>query len=155
QLRQSDFEVNATVVKTKKDFETALAETNFDVVLADYRLPGWSGLDALGELRDSGKDIPLLMVTGMLGEEAAVDCIKQGASDYILKSHLSRLPVALKRALIEKTLRDQNARAQEALRASEARNRDLVENASYGISRITEVGEFLDANPAFLRILGC
>jgi two-component system, cell cycle sensor histidine kinase and response regulator CckA len=155
QLRESGFQVEHTLVETREGFRAALAASNFDAVLAAYQLPNWSGLDALVELRSTGKDIPLLLVSGTLGEEAAVECIKRGASDYILRDHLSRLPVALTRAMTEKRLRDQNLHAQESLRVSEARNRDLVDHAVYGISRVSADGEFLDANPALLRILGC
>jgi two-component system, cell cycle sensor histidine kinase and response regulator CckA len=155
QLSESGFRVDHTVAETKEEFRAALAEGNYDVVLADYRLPSWSGLDAFRELRTLGKEIPFLLVTGTLGEEAAVECIKQGVSDYILKEHLSRLPVALTRALTEKALRDENAQAQEALRVSQARNRDLVENSVYGIFRVSADGSFLDANPGLRRMLGC
>jgi two-component system cell cycle sensor histidine kinase/response regulator CckA len=154
-LRESGFQVNDTVVETREQFCEALAEKEFDAILADYRLPSWSGLDALTELRRIGKNTPFLLITGTLGEEAAVDCIKQGVSDYILKDHLSRLPVALTRALAETALREQNCQAQEALRASESRNRDLVEHAVYGIFRVSGDGAFLYANPALLRIVGC
>ena len=155
ELEEAGFQVDHTLVETREQFRAALEEKNYDAVLADYRLPTWSGLDALAELRGLGNDLPFLLVTGTLGEEAAVECIKQGASDYVLKEHLSRLPVALLRALTEKALRDENAHAQEALRASEARNRDFVEHAVYGIFRVSTDGTFLDANPALLRILGC
>jgi PAS domain S-box-containing protein len=155
ELRESGFDVEHAVAESREDFRAALAENNFDVVLADYRLPSWSGLDALVELRRAGKDIPFLLVAGTLGEEVAVECIKQGVNDYVLKDHLSRLPIALTRAMTEKGLRDENARAHEALRVSEARNRDLVEHAVYGISRVSSEGRFLDGNPALLRILGC
>jgi DNA-binding NtrC family response regulator len=100
--RESGFLVKHTLVETREDFRAALAGNNFDAVLADYQLPNWSGLDALAELRRTGKDTPFLLVGGTLGEEAAVECIKQGASDYILKDHLSRLPIALMRAMAEK-----------------------------------------------------
>jgi len=155
ELRESGFDVEHAVAESREDFRAAVAENNFDVVLADYRLPSWSGLDALVELRRAGKDIPFLLVAGTLGEEVAVECIKQGVNDYVLKDHLSRLPIALTRAMTEKSLRDENARAHEALRVSEARNRDLVEHAVYGISRVSSDGGFLDGNPALLRILGC
>src|SRR5271154_4769514 len=155
ELKASGFDVKHAVVESREDFRVAVTKNNFDVVLADYRLPSWSGLDALVELRRSGKDIPFLLVAGTLGEEVAVECIKQGVNDYILKDHLSRLPIALTRAMTEKGLRDENARAHEALRVSEARNRDLVEHAVYGISRVSSEGCFLDGNPALLRILGC
>jgi len=154
ELRQAGFEVNPTVARTKADFYNALADRKFDVVLGD-RLPGWSGEEALAALRNSGNEVPFVMVTGALDEEAAVECIKQGANDYVLKGHLARLPMVLTRALTEKALRDANERTQEALRRSEAANRDLVENAVHGIARISAEGELLEANPAFLRILAC
>jgi PAS domain S-box-containing protein len=112
-------------------------------------------LDALVELRRTGKDIPFLLVAGSLEKEVAAEIIKQGANDYVLKDHLSRLPIALIRAMTEKSLRDENAQALEGLRVSEVRNRDLVEHAIYGISRVPVDGNFLDANPALLRMLGC
>ena len=154
-LRRMGFVVTHSVAENKKQFLAALREKDFDVVLSDYALPGWTGLDAARELRGMGKDTPLLLVTGTLGEEAAVECIKQGVTDYILKDNLQRLPNALTRALAEKALRDQNAKSQDALRVSEARNRDLVENSVYGIFRVSMDGNFLDANPALLRIIGC
>ena len=155
ELHDSGFRIEPTLVETRDEFHQALTNASFDAVLADYRLPGWSGLDAFAELRAAGRDIPFLLVTGTLGEEAAVDCIKQGIGDYILKDRLKRLPVALNRALREKSLRDENQRAHEALRVSETRNRSLVEHAVYGIARVSSDGAFLDANPALCRMLGC
>ena len=154
-LRHSGFDVTHTQVERKDQFHAALSRGDFDVVFADYHLPNWTGIEAVGELRKVGRDIPFLLITGTLGEEAAVECIKQGANDYVLKEHLSRLPAALSRALSEKALRDERSRAEEALRISEARNRDLIENSVYGIFRLSAEGEFLDANPALVRILGC
>ena len=154
-LRQGGFAVNPTLVRTQQEFRAAIAQEHFDAVLADYRLTAWCGLDALTELRRSGKDIPFLMVAGALAEEAVVESIKQGASDFILKENVSRIPKALVRALAEKNDRDAHAQAEEALRISEARNRELVENAIFGIACVAEDGAILDANPAFLHVLGC
>src|SRR2546421_1891498 len=154
-LKESGYHVKHTLVQGRDEFRAALRNGDFDAVLSDYNLPGWSGLDAIRELQKAGRDIPFLLITGTLGEEAAVECIKQGATDYILKDRLSRLPGALSRALSEKALRDENAKTQDALRLLEARNRDLVQNSVYGIFRLSNKGEFLDANPAFLRIIGC
>jgi CheY-like chemotaxis protein len=106
ELRASGFDVECTLAQDREQFLAVLQNGKFDAILADYRLPNWTGLDALKELRASGKDIPFLLVTGTLGEEAAVECMKQGVNDYILKEHLSRLPSALKRTLHEKSLRD-------------------------------------------------
>jgi two-component system, cell cycle sensor histidine kinase and response regulator CckA len=153
-LKESGVSADHTLVQTRDGLRQALQKGEYDAVLCDYRLPGWSGLDALQELRESGKDIPFLLVTGTLGEEAAVECMKRGINDYILKDHISRLPMALHRAVVEKAMRNETAQAQVALRLSEARNRDLFENSIYGIFRATFDGCFVDANPALVEMLG-
>lgn len=155
ELRSAGIAFNHSLAADKQEFLAAISQGDFDAILADYQLPTWTGLDALRELRKAGKDIPFLLVAGTLGEEAAVECISSGVSDYVLKDHISRLPLALKRALRERELRREAQIAVEALRRSEVRNRDLVENSAYGICRMCAKGEILDANPAFLRILGC
>ena len=124
ELRASGFEIESTVTQGREQFLAALLEGRYDAILADYRLPDWTGVEALKEVRASGRDTPFLLVTGTLGEEAAVECIKQGVNDYILKDHLKRLPAALKRALDEKDLRDENARAHLTIAESEARMRE-------------------------------
>ena len=75
------------------------------MILADFNLRNWTAIDALEILKRSGKDIPLIVVTGSLGDEAAVECIKQGAADFVLKDRPARLPTAVQRALEERRLR--------------------------------------------------
>jgi len=123
ELREAGLRLDHTLAENKEQFHRALQQKNFDAILSDYRLPNWTGLEALKELRENGKDIPFLLVTGTLGEEAAVECINQGATDYILKDRISRLPVALKRAIGEKALRDEAKQTQNALAESETRAR--------------------------------
>ena len=154
ELDRAGVACEAEVAATREEFQSLLHMKPFDIILSDYRLPGWNGMDALEALKTSGKDIPFIMVTGTMGEEAAVECIKQGVHDYILKDHLARLPSAVQRALSEKSLRDERARAAETLQESEARNRELVENAAFGIFRSRASGEFLDVNPTLVRMLG-
>lgn len=155
ELKDSGMNVSHRLAGSAEEFRSALRGGTFDAVLADYRLPDWTGLEAFKEFRATEKDVPFLLVTGTLGEEAAVECMKEGISDYILKEHISRLPLALKRAIQESTLRRENTSAFAALAESEARNRALVENSVYGIFRSTADGTFLDANRALLQILGC
>jgi PAS domain S-box-containing protein len=155
ELRSSGLQIEHRVVEDEKAFLEAIQNDEFDVVLSDYRLPSWTGMDALRLLKSSGREWPFLLISGTLGEEAAVECIKQGVSDYILKDHISRLPVALRRALAEQKLRDENIQANAALQISELRNRDLVENAVYGIFRAGADGAFLDGNPALRKMLAC
>ncbi len=123
ELKEAGLRVEHTLVENREQFRCALQQESFDAILSDYRLPNWTGLDALKEMREAGQDIPFLLVSGTLGEEAAVECIKQGATDYILKDRISRLPVALKRAIGEKALRDETKQAQNALEESETRGR--------------------------------
>ncbi len=120
ELTQAGFQCRPHVVGTHEEFLGQLRRFHYDIVLADYRLPGWTGMDALLEIRRFGSDIPFILVTGTLGEEIAVECIRQGVTDYVLKDHLARLPIVVSRALEEKTLRDARTFMIDALRQSEA-----------------------------------
>ena len=101
-------------------------KNSYDVILADYKLPNWNGMESVEILRREGLDIPVIVVTGSLGELTAVECIKQGAADYVLKDHLARLPESVRRAIREKRLREENRRGQDELARS---NRDLEQFA--------------------------
>ena len=106
------------LVTLQEEFLAALHANTYDIVLADYRLPSWSGLDALALVRSEDKDIPFILFTGTVGEETAVECIKKGATDYVLKDRPARLPHAVRRALHERFLRAERRRAE--------RSRDLL-----------------------------
>ena len=125
-LRRNGFDAEGDAVQTPEDFKEKLSQNNYDVILADYRLPLWNGMEALEIVRREGLDIPVIVVSGSLGELKAVECIKQGAADYVLKDHMARLPGAVRQAIREKKLRDENRRAQEELARS---NRDLEQFA--------------------------
>lgn len=153
-LRVAGYLLHMDVVASPIDYARNLDSGAYDVVLSDYNIPGWSGIDALRMLRDKGMETPFLLVTGALGEETAVSCMQQGVSDYVLKDRLARLPYAIDRAIGEHRLREERNRAALALRHSEERYRELVENAIYGIYRETAQGRFLQVNPALVRMLG-
>ncbi len=153
-LRGAGYSLKVDVVASPDAYSRHLDEHSYDVVLSDYNMPGWSGLDALHLLREKGKDTPFLLVTGALGEETAVSCIQEGVSDYVLKDRLARLPHAIDRSIEEQALREERARSEQALQHSEARYRGLVEHAIYGIYRETVQGRFLQVNPALMRMLG-
>ncbi|MGC0779096.1 MAG: PAS domain S-box protein, partial [Candidatus Acidiferrum sp.] len=155
ELRNAGLAIEATVVANRSAFEEALGCAEYAAVLAVDGVPGWNGLEALHFLRKSRKDIPFLLLTDSLGEEAAAEFIRQVFNGYVWKDRLTCLPVELKRVLEEKELRDANARAQAALADSEARNRELVENSSYGIFRVSLAGSFLSANASLLQLLAC
>jgi PAS domain S-box-containing protein len=116
-------------VDTLPDFLHEITARPPDLILADFRVPSIGALDVLDVLRERQLDIPVIVVTGTLSDEIAALCIKQGAVDYVLKDRLVRLPAAVERALDDKKLRSDRAKALSALRESEARFRRLAENA--------------------------
>jgi signal transduction histidine kinase len=125
-LRLADLQVTADVAQTPGEFSELVRKNSYDVVLADYKLPGWNGMESVEILGREGLDVPVILVSGALGELTAVECIKQGAADYVLKDHLARLPESVRRAMREKKLRENHNQAQEELARS---NRDLEQFA--------------------------
>jgi signal transduction histidine kinase len=125
-LKKGGFETESEVVQTAAEVAERIRKNKYDIILADFRLPGWNGMETVRMLRQEGLDVPVVLVSGALGELKAVECIKQGAADYVLKDHLARLPESVRRAIQEKELRDENRRTQEELARS---NRDLEQFA--------------------------
>jgi two-component system, cell cycle sensor histidine kinase and response regulator CckA len=165
ELESAGFDVRADIVGTREEYLAQLGRRAHDIVLADYRLPDWTGMDALAALQAYGWDIPFILVTGTLGEERAVECVKQGAADYILKQNLTRLTVAVRRALEECRVREERARAEalvdkltQALDQSPASViiTDAAGSIEYVNQRFTEVTgytreESLGRNPRLLK----
>lgn len=115
ELRRGGFDVACEVVGTAEAFRQRIKERTPDLVLADYNLRQWRGMEALEILRFEGLDVPLILVSSTLGDVTAVECIKQGASDYVLKTSLARLPVSVRRALEETRIRQESRLAHEQL----------------------------------------
>jgi PAS domain S-box-containing protein len=116
-----------TRVQTRADFEAALENGDFDLVLSDYSLPSFDGLSALKLAKEIRPEVPFILVSGVIGEERAIEVLKSGATDYVLKQRLERLVPAVRRAVREAEERIERRRAEEALRRSEERYRTLVE----------------------------
>jgi signal transduction histidine kinase/CheY-like chemotaxis protein len=124
-----------TRVQTREDFVDALKGPAFDVILADYMLPSFDGLTALSLAREMRPDIPFIFVSGTLGEEVAIEALKTGATDYVVKSRLARLVPSVRRALREASERVKRKEAEEALRQSEmylAEAQRLSHTGSFG-----------------------
>ncbi|MDP8933071.1 MAG: response regulator, partial [Cyanobacteriota bacterium] len=102
---------NSDTAETEAECRKLLQNCKYDAVLSDYRLPGFNGLEVLKLIQELGQDIPLILITGSLGEEAAVECIKAGMTDYVLKGRLFRLPTVLERSLLEYKMRRQQQEA--------------------------------------------
>jgi len=154
ELRKAGLEVCGEVVETAEEFRRHLGAKAYDIVLSDYGLSGWNGMEALETLRQETQDVPFILVTGALGDEGAVDCIRRGASDYVLKDQLGRLPVAVMRALQEKRLRKERSRGEAFLRDRERRFRALIENSIDGIALLSSDATFHYCSPVTQTILG-
>ena len=154
-LKSAGFDVTTDVAVTLDAVLERVSTTEYDVILADYRVPGATGMDVFRALKGEEVSVPFILVTGSLGDERAVECLKEGVADYVLKDRLARLPVAVRRALDERRLREERSQAEQALRRSEASYRSLIESAPCGILRISaENGRFLDVNAAMAEMLG-
>ncbi|MCU0629894.1 MAG: PAS domain S-box protein, partial [Methanoregulaceae archaeon] len=131
-------------VETREDF-LAYLDPSLEVILADYSMPQFDALLALSLLQEKGFDIPFIVVTGAIGDEIAIECMKQGASDYLLKDRMARLGIAVSHAILEKRLREEKRQTDASLITSEEKFRTLFNNASDGIiihdldARILEV----------------
>ena len=155
ELERVHFTVNGEIVVTPEDFAERLNSQDYDLVLAEYPSPGWRDTHALELLHLSNKQIPLIVVSDTLQRETVADFITKGAYDCIEMDHIGHLPVATRRALDEKTLRDERDRAENGLRHSEARYRALAGNLSYGICRCSLDGAFLEVNEAMVKMFSC
>src|ERR1035437_2395150 len=127
-LRQAGLTLTPRQVDSAAGMATALVEERWDLVISDYNLPGFSGTDALRLLRERSPDTPLIVVSGCIGEEAAVTLMKAGADDYVMKDNLARLAPAVERSLKQAQTRAQRKFAQLALRESEARFKAIASN---------------------------
>jgi PAS domain S-box-containing protein len=153
-LLESGIACEVCRVQTRTDFAAALEKGCFDLILADYTLPSFDGLLALEMAQEICPEVPFILVSGTLGEEVAVESIKNGATDYVLKHRLERLVPAVRRAVREAEERSEHRSAEEALRESEKRFRALVQNAS-DIVMILDVDSTVRyESPAVERVLG-
>jgi PAS domain S-box-containing protein len=147
ELRRGGFQPNSQRVCTPEDMQEALRAADarnepFQVVISDYYMPRFRAPDALRLLRELGYDLPFIVVSGKIGEDAAVEIMKEGANDYLTKENMSRLCPAIEREVREAKVRGERERAEKALGLSEDRFRRLVEQ----IPAVTYVQEPIDSD---------
>lgn len=152
-IENSDLNFTTLIVDTREGFSKALVEFRPDVVLSDYVLPNFNGMQALEIHKSTLPDVPFIFVTGQLSEETAIDCLKHGAWDYIMKDHIKRLPVSIKNVLELKIERAANKQKEQLIKESEKRYKTLSELTFEGIV-IHNNGVVKDCNLSFCRLFG-
>jgi len=153
ELKRGGYDVSYRRVASREDMERALETSAWDLILADYSVPGFGALPALELFEEKKLDVPFIVLSGAVGEEVAVETMRSGAHDYLLKGNLTRLLPAVRRELRETEVRRQYRKSEEALRESEFRFKRLAESNFIGII-VADQERILDANDAFLSTVG-
>ena len=153
-LEDQGFVCDVVLAQTKSQFEEAISERTFDLVLSDYALPNYNGLAALGFLRAKQPNTPFILVSGTLGEEEAIESLKSGATDYLLKTRLTRLAPAIRRALTQAKAEAQHRTAREELRQSQELFRRITECVEDLITVLDLEGKRIFNSPSYRHLLG-
>jgi len=141
-------------VETREDYLAALDKCRPDLVVSDFKLPHFDGLSALRLALERYPDVPFIMVTGSMNEDTAVACMKAGAWDYVIKEHVKRLGPAAESALERQRVRMERKRAENELRESEARFRDMFERSTIGKAMTGSDGKLIKVNRTLADMLG-
>jgi PAS domain S-box-containing protein len=149
-LEKAGFQVTHARVEDADGLKSALENETWDVVIADYQLPGFNAFAALSVLNQSGQDIPFIVVSGFVGEETAVDLMKAGAHDYLMKENLARLAPAVEREFRDAEARRESLRMERALRESEIQYRTSMDSMNDFIHVVDSDLKVVLMNRAFL-----
>jgi two-component system, cell cycle sensor histidine kinase and response regulator CckA len=148
QLEASSFSFCVKHAGTREEFKEYLNSASIDIILSDFRLPGYDGLAALEDAKTKNPDIPFIFISGTMGEEIAIDSLQKGATDYILKDRMARLIPSIIRALNEAEETKRRKQAEETLKKSEELYRNLIANLGEGVCEVDDDDRFIYANPA-------
>jgi PAS domain S-box-containing protein len=153
-LAQGGVAADVTVVVSRADFDAALSRGPFDLILADYSLPGWTGIQALNIVKEKVPHTPFLLVSGTIGEQFAIESLQSGATDYVLKQWPDRLVPAVRRAVSEAEERERRKHAETELIRREKYFRALTLNALDLLTVLSATGDYKYHSPSVKRILG-
>ena len=154
ELTESGINFTSRLASSRKSFLDALEEFIPEIILSDYSMPSFDGLSALKIALGKCPDVPFIFVSGALGEEMAIELLKKGATDYVLKDRLSRLGPAVSRALSEVEERTERKRMENVLKESEVRYRTIFENTGTATVIIDVDTTIVLANRQFERLSG-
>ncbi|HWD94377.1 MAG TPA: PAS domain S-box protein [Verrucomicrobiae bacterium] len=153
-LKGEGLSAEMTSTQNFPDFMAALRDNSFDIILADYSLPTCNGLQALNAVRETDANIPFVLISGTIGEHAAIECLRCGATDYVLKNKLERLAPAVRRAVQEAQEREHRKRAETELVRREKYFRTLTEHSLDVLTILDAEGLFQFNSPSLKTVLG-
>jgi PAS domain S-box-containing protein len=153
-LEKAGYQVTANVVTTGPEMQTALKNEKFDLVLSDHNLPQFDSVGALATFKAANLDVPFIIVSGAIGEEIAVNLMKNGAQDYVMKDNLARLAPVVERELQEAEMRRQRRKSEEKLLVSEERFRQVAQVAGEMIWEVDARMQYLYVNPVAEDVTG-
>jgi len=154
ELRRAGYDVSFRKVDTPEEMRNALSKEEWDIILSDYVMPHFTTAEALNILKETGLDIPFIIVSGAIGEQTAVELMKAGAHDFVMKDSLAKLGPVVQRELRDADTRRERRQAQERLKESEEGYRLLFQSSPNVIAQVDSEGRFLLANMAMIRSLG-
>jgi len=154
ELEEAGIDFTATVVSTQNDFIRELHAFPPDLILSDYDLPRYTGQTALSDAKRLCPDVPFILVTGAVTEDRAVDIMSSGANDFVMKNHLHKLAVAVRRAVKEAEERKARKTAEAEVRAASQYARSLLEASLDPMVTISAGGKIMDANKAAEEVTG-
>lgn len=158
-IKKGGYDVYYKRVETAENMHKALKEKEWDIIISDYAMPHFNGMEALAILKESGLDIPFIIISGIIGEEVAVEVMKAGAHDYIMKNDMQRLLPALEREIRESKIRaerkllEQKQKHAEALKISEEKLKNLVSDMHVGVLLLDSKGKIVLINNETLELL--
>lgn len=154
EFKKGNLNYEMITVITEEDYRKSILEFVPDIILSDYSMPVFDGLSALKIRIEMSPLTPFIIVTGSINENTAVECLKAGADDYVIKEHINRITPSIKSALKTYNLNIEKEKVQKALIESEEKYRTLIENLAVGVYQISPDGKILQINPAFKKIIG-
>ena len=153
-LQRAGYDLVCLRVDTREAMAAALVAQRWDLVIADYRMPRFNGLEALALMNAQGLDVPFIIVSGQITDNTAVAAMKAGANDYVMKDNLARLGPAVQRELREAEMRRERRRSEEKLKVEQVFRRAIENSVPAGISAVDLDGRQTYVNPAFCAMLG-
>lgn len=154
ELSSNSLKYKLYVVKNESEYRQAIKEFCPDLILSDYSMPEFNGMTALKIRDELVPNLPFIIITGSVNEDTAVDCMKAGADDYVIKEHIHRIYSAMVSALGKYGMQKEKEKAQKELIESEEKYRTLVNNLAVGVYQTTPEGKIIQMNPAFMKLIG-